>query len=46
MGLMPGLAPLDDSGNMVQSFGSSMNNNSPSAPPQSNFATSDMDAPF
>ena len=44
MGLMPGLAPLDDSGNMV--LGSSMNDNSPAAPPQTNFATSDSEPPF
>ncbi|MCQ2249821.1 MAG: replicative DNA helicase [Bacteroidales bacterium] len=31
MGLTTGLAPLDDSGNMVQTFGSSMNNDAPGA---------------
>lgn len=44
MGLTTGLAPLDDSGNIVQTFGSSMNNDtsmqqSSSIPPQE-------DAPF
>jgi replicative DNA helicase len=45
IGLVQGLAPMDDNGNMVQSFESSINSGV-SAMPQSNIPPSEMDAPF
>lgn len=45
MGLVQGLAPMDDNGNMVQSFESSINSGVSSLP-QSNVPPSEMDAPF
>jgi len=45
MGLVSGLAPLDDSGTMVQSFDSSFNKDVVASTPV-DMKPSEMDAPF